>query len=115
MLSRRLALASGISFLATASIGQSTEIVQIAGMYDAEGMNADGTKYKGQVAVVQNDDTVQMTWAIGTETFYGVGILEGRVLTVEWGDTTPMVYVVMENELHGIWNNGTAVERLMLR
>lgn len=115
MLTRRLAMAAGLSLLASTAVGQSTDIIQIAGMYDAEGMNADGTKYKGQVAVVQNDDTVQLTWAIGSETFYGVGIIEGRVITVEWGDSSPIVYVAMGNELHGIWNNGSAVERLMLR
>ena len=46
----------------------------------------------------------------------GVGVLDGRVVTVDWGDATPVIYVVMEDgELHGTWADGTALEKLTPR
>ncbi len=38
---------------------------------------------------------------------------EGRVVTVDWGAETPVVYVVMPGgALHGTWDGGMALERL---
>ena len=39
-----------------------------------------------------------------------------QVLMINWGQSTPVVYVVMPGgELHGTWAGGTALEKLTRR
>ncbi len=123
MLTRRLILAGLATGLAVPARAQGKKgatdtmaLLGVDGVYDAHGMNPDGTTYSGRVDIVQQGDAVEMTWAIGSDTYRGQGTLEGRVLTVDWGAATPVVYVVMPNgELHGTWDGGTALEKLTPR
>lgn len=86
----------------------------ISGAYRAEGMNPDGTTYSGTVQIADQGGIVAINWQIGSSNYSGRGIRDGRVLTVDWGDDAPVIYVVMSNgQLHGTWNNGTALERLI--
>lgn len=88
----------------------------IDGRYKAEGLNADGSSYSGTVDIVQQGDAVEITWNVQGQTFRGAGQIEGRVVTIDWGEATPVVYVVMEDgELHGTWDDGKALERLLPR
>lgn len=88
----------------------------IDGRYKAEGMNADGSSYTGTVDIAQQGDAIEITWNVQGQTFRGQGLLEGRVVTVDWGEATPVVYVVMpDGELHGTWDGGRALERLLPR
>ena len=85
----------------------------ISGTYQAEGRNPDGSAYSGQAAIVQNGPSVQMAWQVGAQAYSGQGVFDGRVLTVNWGDPHPVVYVLMpDGTLHGTWSNGRALERL---
>lgn len=85
----------------------------ITGSYRAEGRNPDGSTYVGTVKIVETSGAVAMTWAVGNQTYTGTGALHDRVLTVDWGDSHPVVYVLMpDGDLHGTWSDGKALERL---
>ncbi|MBD3663962.1 hypothetical protein [Sulfitobacter aestuariivivens] len=86
----------------------------LTGSYRAEGRNPNGSAYSGTVVIGQQGNAVQINWTISNETYVGSGILDGRVLVVNWGQPLPVVYVVMPSgDLHGTWNDGTALERLI--
>jgi hypothetical protein len=86
----------------------------INGMYNAEGRNPDGSAYVAQAVVAEVDGAVQINWTSGSRNYAGTGSREGQVVTVDWGQPDPVVYVVMQSgELHGTWANGTALERLV--
>jgi len=88
----------------------------IDGRYKAEGLNADGSSYTGTVDIVQQGDVIEITWNVQGQIFRGAGQIEGRVVTIDWGQATPVVYVVMaDGELHGTWDDGKALERLLPR
>lgn len=57
-----------------------------------------------------------MTWLVNGDTIRGQGTREGRILTIDWGDKTPVIYVVMpDRTLHGTWDDGLALEKLTPR
>ena len=91
-------------------------VLGIDGTYSAYGRNPDGSDYEGRCEIVQQGDAVEFTWFIGDGENRGAGNIDGRVVTVDWGDATPVVYVVMDDgELHGTWADGTAFEKLTPR
>ncbi len=101
-------------FLAvTLAIVASAALADITGSYFAYGRNADGSAYDGTVQITQNaDGTYLVSWSVGTA-YSGTGLLQGQVLTVEWGANYPAVYVVMpDGELHGTWADGEGLELL---
>ena len=85
----------------------------ISGTYRVEGRNPDGSAYSGQLTVVESTGgSVAFAWIVANQSYAGVGVRDGRVVTVDWGSDTPIVYVVMPGgELHGTWGGGTALER----
>ncbi len=99
------------ALFATAPIAQAQQ--HILGDYYAYGRNADGSAYEGTVAISGNGNgTVTVAWSVGTD-YSGTGVLNGDVLTVEWGGDHPAFYIVMpDGELHGTWNDGTGLELL---
>lgn len=109
---RRIFLAglASATLAASAALGQ---VQDISGTYQVDGMNADGSRYSGSVTVdVRPDAGVSVQWSIGTSVYSGTGLIEGRVLAVDWGGDTPAVYVIMPfGELHGTWDGGRALER----
>ena len=91
-------------------------LLGVDGQYRARGINADGTIYEGDVWITQQSDVIEMTWEVQGDTFRGQGVIEGRVVTVDWGSDTPVIYVVMaDGELHGTWDDGRALEKLTPR
>lgn len=53
-----------------------------------------------------------VSWIVGKQSYAGTGLREGRVVTVNWGDTYPVVYVVMPGgKMFGTWADGKALER----
>ncbi len=112
---RRNALLGGLAAVSVvAALPAAGETASLAGIYRAEGRNPDGTTYAGQAVLGQQGNAVQINWTVGTQTYAGSGLLDGRVLTIDWGQPAPVVYVVMpDGTLHGTWNNGTALERLL--
>ena len=107
---RRIFLTFTLTLFALPALAQS-----IAGNYTAFGMNPDGSKYTGSVVIHEaGSRKISMTWQVGTQSYKGTGIREGRVVTIHWGAATPVVYVTMPGgELHGTWNGGEALERLV--
>lgn len=102
-------LVAGVLAPATASAQEGP----LSGLYNAQGMNQDGSKYGGTVEITHLGSAVTMKWSIGTDTFQGAGSLEGRVVTINWGGDDPVVYVVMDDgALHGTWADGLALEKL---
>lgn len=88
----------------------------LTGVYRVDGTNPGGGFYKGMVAVTQTGDQFTFKWWIGTQKFTGTGHLAGRMLVVNWGEKTPVVYTFGSREvLEGEWADGTATERLTLQ
>jgi hypothetical protein len=87
----------------------------LAGLYQVTGFNPNGSAYRGMVAVTQKGGEFAFKWWIGTQIFSGSGHFAGRMLVVNWGDKTPVVYSFgKEGALNGEWADGTATERLAL-
>ena len=85
----------------------------LTGIYRADGRNPGGSRYTGMVAITQSGDQFTFKWWIGTQVFNGTGHLAGRMLVINWGDATPVVYTFgMRGALDGEWADGTATERL---
>lgn len=126
MLTRRLFTATALlAALTTAAPAQQqgkkgtgnaappARVIGIDGRYAAAGLNSDGSSYAGTVWIVQQGTAVEFEWTVGADTYRGQGIIEGRIVAVDWGSDTPVVYVVMpDGELHGTWNDGLALEKL---
>ena len=123
MFHRRLILAGLISAVAAPALAQgkkgsgdgsaASPAMDIQGTYEAVGRNPDGTGYTSPVEVIQTGQAVEFAWINEGSTTRGAGTMEGRIVTVDWGDTTPVIYVVMdEGELHGTWADGLGVEKL---
>lgn len=88
------------------------QLVRI-GNYHVQGKNPNGGNYSGTVVITKNADTYFLVWKISKSTYSGSGKLVGRTLTVEWGDSSPVIYH-LENDgrLVGTWSKGTALETL---
>jgi len=111
-LSRRMAVAGGIVMLA--GVSAMAQPANITGNYRAEGRNPNGTAYVGSAKISENKGNILINWVVGEQRYTGKGVRKGRVVTVEWGAPSPVVYVVMDNgDLHGTWDNGQALERLL--
>lgn len=81
--------------------------------YRVEGRNVNGTPYAGDLRLSRSGRGIRGDWTIAGERFRGIGVLEGRILTLQWEDNAPpVVYVLMpDGALHGTWANGRALER----
>ncbi|MGO8692098.1 MAG: CsgG/HfaB family protein [Rectinemataceae bacterium] len=87
----------------------------IGGTYRAAGTNPDGTKYEGSCIVgINPDGTYSFVWDIGGASYTGIGKLKDGVMTVDWGDVSPVVYQVQQDGkiLVGTWSNGKATETI---
>lgn len=85
----------------------------ITGNYQVAGRNPDGSAYNGLVQISENQGNVRMFWQVGGRRYQGTGVYQAPLVTVDWGSSAPIIYVVMSNgALHGTWANGTALERL---
>ncbi|MBM1311474.1 hypothetical protein JQT66_14615 [Sulfitobacter mediterraneus] len=92
------------------------QTIGISGVFTAEGRNPDGSAYSGVAVVNEQNGSVQVTWTVGSQTYAGSGVRDGQIVVVNWGQAHPVIYVVMANgNLHGTWQNGTALERLTRR
>jgi hypothetical protein len=106
----RLAVLLSVAFLARAE-----GPIDLAGVYRVEGTNPNGSKYHGMVALAQTNDQFDFTWWIGKDGFRGSGHFAGKMLMVNWGDKTPVIYTFGdEGALDGEWADGSATETLEL-
>lgn len=89
--------------------------IDLGGVYRVEGTNPNGSKYRGMVALAQDNDQFDFTWWIGKDVFHGTGHFAGKMLVVNWGDKTPVIYTFGdEGVLDGEWADGSATETLDL-
>ena len=60
----------------------------LAGVYRSDGINPNGTRYKGITAVNWAGNQVQVKWWIGKQIFTGTGEFAGKMLVVNWATST---------------------------
>lgn len=112
MFTRRILIAS----LAVLSLSAPALAQSITGTYSADGRNPDGSSYSGTVWIDPAGKGYAFRWQIGNQSYSGTGSQRGDVVTVDWGDTHPVYYLVMpDGELHGTWADGRALEKLTPR
>ena len=57
-----------------------------------------------------------MRWSIGQSVYTGAGKLDGGIFTVDWGQSSPVVYAVSaDGKLTGLWASGKGSEVLSSR
>ena len=105
MIHRRIFL---FSALVVAFVGPAiAQGLGVSGQYQVDGRNPDGTAYSGVARVIQIGDQVRITWEIAGRRFEGQGVVQGDQITVDWGDTTPVIYVILDDgTLSGTWAGG---------
>ncbi len=113
-LTRRKLLAV-VGVLAVVAFGIQAAAQSLSGNYRVEGRNPDGSAYFGVVTLVDHGSEVTVAWEVGSSSYAGRGIKEGRILTVDWGAASPVIYVrdVATGALYGTWDRGRASERLL--
>ena len=108
-------LRSSLALTAALFLFAATHIAEAAGLsgtYRVEGRNPNGSAYSGTVTIEDDGFEVRMHWRVG-RTYSGTGTREGRVLTVNWGASAPVIYVVNpDGTLYGTWARGRALELL---
>jgi len=58
--------------------------IALDGVYRSEGVNPDGTKYRGTVEIAKDDQTYLVRWLARQVTSIGIGIVKGDVLAVSY-------------------------------
>ncbi len=97
-----------------AGIVLAEQFTDLGGVYTASGKNPNGSGYSGKVTISKTgENNYTFDWKVGTS-YSGTGRLDGSVLTVDWGDKYPIIYVIQDGgkKLAGTWANGTASEVL---
>ena len=86
----------------------------LTGVYRVEGANPNGSRYRGMLTLTPFGRDFLFKWWIGAKTFTGSGQFAGRMLVVNWGQSSPVVYTIDRDHLSGEWADGTATETLDL-
>ena len=96
------------------AVEQTRSFALIEGNYIVEGKNPDGSTYGGNCRVIDiGDGSFSFKWTIGKQTFSGTGKFIGDTISVDWGDSDPVIYkVAADGTLNGIWADGQATETL---
>jgi formylglycine-generating enzyme required for sulfatase activity len=91
--------------------------LKIAGNYSVAGTTPDGKSYAGTAVITsEGGDTYSVVWQAAGNTCSGTGVLNGNVLTVDWGQSSPVIYHIgVDGVLRGIWDDGRASDILTLR
>jgi len=89
-------------------------IARIPGDYACQGSNPNGSTYRCNVTISRSGNTYSFRWVIADGTRYsGTGQLRGRTLTVDWGQSAPVIYQVGDDGvLRGRWARGAGRETL---
>lgn len=103
-----LAVILGLSSISGATAGETLKS-GIAGVYDCQGTNPDGSPYKGIVEVVPVGDTFLVRWTLPDDvSVTGVGVFSSGVLAVSYFTVAPavVVYKLDGERLVGEWTTG---------
>jgi hypothetical protein len=88
---------------------------KLTGIYRVKGTNPNGGHYSGMLTLTPFGKDFLFKWWIARQTFTGSGQFAGRMLVVNWGQKSPVVYTIDPNgSLDGEWADGTATEKLEL-
>jgi hypothetical protein len=89
-------------------------VVPPQGRYQVRGRNPNGSRYGGTVSIVRQADRFNLSWQVGSSAYRGTGVLNGNVLTVDWGSATPVIYALAsDGTLKGLWDGGRGEETLV--
>jgi hypothetical protein len=83
--------------------------INIVGKYDVHGLNPNNSQYGGTVTISKNSSNqYEVVWLVGSSTTNGSGKIEGKTLTVFYGEKYPAIYQIKENGnyLDGKWGAG---------
>jgi hypothetical protein len=96
-------------------LGTQITAPNLAGIYVVEGKNPNGSRYRGMLTLTPSSKEYLFRWWIGKQIFSGNGAFAGKMLVVEWGDKSPVVYTFgQQANLDGEWADGSATEKLVL-
>jgi Caspase domain len=94
---------------------QDKTLANLGGVYRADGVNPNGSRYIGITAVTGSGSQTQFKWWIGKDIFKGTGEFAGKMIVVNWGQSQPVIYTMGKHGfLDGEWADGKATERLEL-
>ncbi|HET7447527.1 MAG TPA: caspase family protein [Methyloceanibacter sp.] len=97
----------------TEESGAQATAPNLTGVYRVSGTNPNGSKYTGMLALNQDEDDFRLTWWVGKDEFHGSGHYAGKMLVINWGDKTPVIYSFGDDgALDGEWADGSATETL---
>lgn len=96
------------------SDGRDSVVDRIPGEYACNGSNPNGSTYRCTVTISRSGGLYSFHWLIADGTRYrGTGRLRGRTLTVNWGQSAPVIYRVGDDGvLRGTWARGEGREVL---
>lgn len=78
--------------LASPTPSTAAEVAPIEGTYECQGVEPDGTPYKGVVQIVGNAGLYQVVWTFSSSQQYvGFGVVNGDVLAVSYFTNRPGV------------------------
>ena len=81
------------------------------GRYRVSGKNPNGSRYSGQLTIVNQGGRYALDWRVGSSAYRGTGTLENNILTVNWGSSTPVIYALAaDGTLKGLWEAGRGEE-----
>lgn len=81
---RVAAVATVLHVVAPAVCSAQDKDIALDGVYRSEGVNPDGTKYRGTVEIAKDDQTYLVRWLARQVTSIGIGIVKGDVLAVSY-------------------------------
>jgi hypothetical protein len=85
----------------------------LTGVYRVQGTNPNGSRYRGMVSLALSGKEYEFKWWIGQQVFNGKGRFAGRMLVVDWGSSSPVIYTLHNGaRLDGEWADGRATESL---
>ena len=105
----RTSLGVAIAVLLSSLAAPSTAAeIDIAGLYNCEGTNPNGTTYRSVVEIIKNDQTYRVTWTMGERNAsIGIGIVRDGLLAVSYyanGNLGVIVYRIKKGpQLAGEW------------
>jgi hypothetical protein len=80
----RLAAAIAVIHATVPTVCAAQQVAPIDGVYRSDGVNPNGTKYRGTVEIAKDDQTYLVRWLSQQVTSIGIGILRGDVLAVSY-------------------------------
>jgi hypothetical protein len=107
---------SASEILEPVALAGTGDVGAIAGDYEVEGRGGDGANYRGHATIQPAGHGWRMRWTIGQSVYTGSGVLDGGVFTVDWGQTSPVIYAIGDDgRLTGLWASGRGSEVLTPR